>query len=281
MAEQRITASYSSRYTFTGKEQDALTGLHYFGARYYDARISLWYGVDPLAEQMPNHSAYNYVYNNPIRFTDQYGLYGEEGEATKAQETAVAKYGKDRVGDVYFNKDKKEYAFQIYGEGKDKYEHNNNEGTVAYRPDISVYDNKQYDNYLSTSNSDQNKSNSQNGNFEIPSYVGPLLFVAGQPIKSLKPIGMLGSKPGSSIASYAFRNIPGTLKGTLGNSLGGTLARIAGTNGLGAATGRFVPFLGLTLMANDFTKNIALPMSQGMQKYNSANSNNWIARLPH
>jgi len=53
MADQRITASYSSRYTFTGKEQDALTGLHYFGARYYDARISLWYGVDPMVDEMP------------------------------------------------------------------------------------------------------------------------------------------------------------------------------------------------------------------------------------
>jgi len=74
MADQRITASYSSRYTFTGKEQDALTGLHYFGARYYDARISLWYGVDPMAEKYPSWNPFNYTMNNPIRFTDPTGM---------------------------------------------------------------------------------------------------------------------------------------------------------------------------------------------------------------
>jgi len=73
MADQRITASYSSRYTFTGKEQDALTGLHYFGARYYDARISLWYGVDPMAEKHPDYSVYLYTANNPIVYFDPDG----------------------------------------------------------------------------------------------------------------------------------------------------------------------------------------------------------------
>ncbi len=73
MADQRITASYSSRYTFTGKEQDAFTGLHYFGARYYDARISLWYGVDPMAEERSSFTPYNYCSNNPIIRIDPSG----------------------------------------------------------------------------------------------------------------------------------------------------------------------------------------------------------------
>lgn len=103
---------------------DEETGLYYFGARYFDPRVSLWYGVNPFTENIPSHSAYNYVYNNPIKVIDQQGLYGEEGDATKDHETAIAKFGNDRVGDVYFNKDKNEFAFQIYGEGKDKYEHN-------------------------------------------------------------------------------------------------------------------------------------------------------------
>jgi RHS repeat-associated protein len=74
MADQRITVSYSRRYNFTGKEQDALTGLHYFGARYYDARISLWYGVDPMT---PNWNPYRYGFINPIRLIDPIGM-GEE-----------------------------------------------------------------------------------------------------------------------------------------------------------------------------------------------------------
>jgi RHS repeat-associated protein len=78
MADQRITSSYSSRYTFTAKEQDAFTGLHYFGARYYDARISLWYGVDPMAEKMPEWSPYSYGFNNPIRMIDPDGREPED-----------------------------------------------------------------------------------------------------------------------------------------------------------------------------------------------------------
>ena len=73
MADQRITASYSSRYPFTAKEQDALTGLHYFGARYYDARISLWYGVDPMAEKFADWNPYNYTLDNPILLFDPDG----------------------------------------------------------------------------------------------------------------------------------------------------------------------------------------------------------------
>lgn len=111
-----------------------------------------------MAEQIPHHSAYNYVYNNPIKFIDQQGLYGEVGEATKDHETAIAKFGKDRVGDVYFNKDKNEFAFQIYGEGKDKYEHNSDAGeTKAFRPDASVYNNEQYNSYTNSQKSNSDK----------------------------------------------------------------------------------------------------------------------------
>ncbi|MEC5395956.1 RHS repeat domain-containing protein [Bergeyella sp. RCAD1439] len=53
-------------YLFNGKELDSETGLYYYGARYYDAKVSLWLGVDPLAEKYPNMSPYTYTNNNPI-----------------------------------------------------------------------------------------------------------------------------------------------------------------------------------------------------------------------
>jgi len=46
--EDRVTSdSYTTPYKFTGKELDTETGLYYFGARYYDARVSRWISADP------------------------------------------------------------------------------------------------------------------------------------------------------------------------------------------------------------------------------------------
>ncbi len=79
MAEQKA-GGFSTKYRFTGKEQDALTGLNYFGARYYDARLSLWYGVDPMAEKKLDWNPYRYGFNNPIRLIDPTGMSEEEVE---------------------------------------------------------------------------------------------------------------------------------------------------------------------------------------------------------
>ncbi|MEU4162124.1 SpvB/TcaC N-terminal domain-containing protein [Actinoplanes sp. NPDC026670] len=83
-AGERTTA-IPSPYGFAGKELDTETGLHYFGARYYDARTALWQSPDP---QLPgyldggpadgvgnpgNLAAYTYSSNNPVRITDPDG----------------------------------------------------------------------------------------------------------------------------------------------------------------------------------------------------------------
>jgi RHS repeat-associated protein len=41
--------SFSSRFRFNGKEWDEETGNYYYGARYYDPKVSVWLSVDPLA----------------------------------------------------------------------------------------------------------------------------------------------------------------------------------------------------------------------------------------
>ena len=38
------------------KELDEETGLYYYGARYYDPRLSMWYGTDPMQEKYPSDS---------------------------------------------------------------------------------------------------------------------------------------------------------------------------------------------------------------------------------
>ena len=49
-------------------------GFYYYGARYYDPRVSVWLSVDPLASKYPYVTPYNFVENNPIRLVDPTGL---------------------------------------------------------------------------------------------------------------------------------------------------------------------------------------------------------------
>jgi len=65
--------SWHTPYLFNAKEQDEETGLHYYGARYYDSRTSVWLSVDPLAERFPNISSYVYAADNPIKYVDPDG----------------------------------------------------------------------------------------------------------------------------------------------------------------------------------------------------------------
>ena len=79
-------------YKFTGKELDS-TGLYYFGARYYDPRISMWLSADPALGRYldsageasqnndknsvfdsKNLAMYSYGHQNPLVFIDPDGL---------------------------------------------------------------------------------------------------------------------------------------------------------------------------------------------------------------
>jgi RHS repeat-associated protein len=64
---------------FTGKERDAETGLDYFGARYYGAKVGRFTTIDPVytwRENLVDPQRWNrYVYgrNNPLRYVDPDG----------------------------------------------------------------------------------------------------------------------------------------------------------------------------------------------------------------
>ncbi len=60
-------------YKFNGKELDEETGLYYYGARYYDAKTSIFLSSDPLTEKAPGWTSYRAFFNNPIRFSDPDG----------------------------------------------------------------------------------------------------------------------------------------------------------------------------------------------------------------
>ena len=67
---------WNTPYLFNAKEFDEETGLYYYGARYYDPRLSLWMSVDPISNYDPlnsenfldgqhNGGIYNYANLNP------------------------------------------------------------------------------------------------------------------------------------------------------------------------------------------------------------------------
>ena len=74
--------TWNTPYLFNAKEYDEETGMYYYGARYYEPRISLWMSTDPLWEKKMQFSPYNFVSNNPLNRIDPIGLtdYNVDGE---------------------------------------------------------------------------------------------------------------------------------------------------------------------------------------------------------
>jgi len=86
----------------------------------------------------------------------------------------------------------------------------------------------------------------------IEHLIGPSLILLGQPMKALKPVGALGSKPGSSLASYTLsKTFPQKFTKVLGKKTGTKIATSVGTNVIGRAVGRFVPYAGWAITAWD------------------------------
>ncbi len=68
-------------YAFTGREWDPETGLHFYRGRYYDPELGRFISEDALGH-VGGPSFYTYSSNNPIRFSDPFGLLTSE-EALK------------------------------------------------------------------------------------------------------------------------------------------------------------------------------------------------------
>jgi len=111
-------------FGFTGKEFDEETGLYYFGARYYDARTSVWVSADPILDKylptgdkekdkkLPgmggvfnsfNLGVYGYGHLNPVKFVDPNGKQATDDDPPGGKN--VAKQDNTRVAKNYSRKD--------------------------------------------------------------------------------------------------------------------------------------------------------------------------------
>ncbi len=113
------------KYKYNGKELQDELGLNWYdyGARNYDPALGRWFSPDPLAEEFPEWSPYNYVMNNPILKIDKDGKKGEDwfvnkktgalvyiqGEHQLNKETATKAFG-ETMTDVIFNNDKNDFS---------------------------------------------------------------------------------------------------------------------------------------------------------------------------
>lgn len=70
MPGRKYSAGSGYRYGFNGKEDDDETGWQDYGFRIYDSRLAKFFSVDPLADDYPYYSPYQFAGNMPIWFID-------------------------------------------------------------------------------------------------------------------------------------------------------------------------------------------------------------------
>ena len=67
-------SQFDNPYSFTGREHDSETGLHYHRARYYNPELARWISEDPIEFNSGDMNLYRYVENNPLSWVDPDGL---------------------------------------------------------------------------------------------------------------------------------------------------------------------------------------------------------------
>ena len=99
---------WNTPYLFNAKEFDEETGMYYYGARYYDPRLSLWMSTDPLHENYPNISSYLYCHNNPVILIDPSGMADEESQKRALSE--IDNFASQSTSSVFQNIPKDDFV---------------------------------------------------------------------------------------------------------------------------------------------------------------------------
>jgi len=220
--------------------------------------------VDPHAEKYYSWSPYSYVLGNPIRNIDPFGM---DVWTTNNPEEIARLLG--HLQSVANNETSDPFDYGGWNRmTDDEYKEHNKDNLVSFNDDtfnfninlddyqgsfaIDARSKKTNYAYIRPSNLDAlfapEGEYDEGFNFSPEDFVGPSMILLGQPIKALKPVGALGSKPGSSIASYTLsKAIPLKFTKALGKNAGTKVATTLGTNTIGRAVGRGVPYAGWLL----------------------------------
>jgi RHS repeat-associated protein len=67
------TDALANRFTYTGREFDAESGLYFYRARYYDAGLGRFLAEDPIGLVAGDGNIYRYVFDNPTNSVDPTG----------------------------------------------------------------------------------------------------------------------------------------------------------------------------------------------------------------
>jgi RHS repeat-associated protein len=91
--QQLDSTAENEKLAYTGKEHDDVTGLTYFGARYYDPHLGRFMSVDPIGFVESNPISFNryaYANNNPYTYVDPDGRWSAKAHDVLLA-TALAK----------------------------------------------------------------------------------------------------------------------------------------------------------------------------------------------
>jgi len=95
--ESQLDANFLQPYSYTSREFDPETGLHYYRARFYDSVLGRFLQEDPI-RFAGGLNFYAYVSNNPVVLSDPLGLC--PGDRKKCME----KFLRDNYGDFVADK---------------------------------------------------------------------------------------------------------------------------------------------------------------------------------
>ncbi|MBI3542355.1 MAG: RHS repeat-associated core domain-containing protein, partial [Deltaproteobacteria bacterium] len=68
------SSSDPAQYGFAGRSLDRESGLYYLRERYYDPSSGRFLQADPIGFESGDENLYRYVLNNPLQYTDPWGL---------------------------------------------------------------------------------------------------------------------------------------------------------------------------------------------------------------